>query len=102
MRLDDARAGQYQRPPARSRPRALGHDVVRLADAVREAALELPNEIESRLRRLGRHHIPARYPDAHPSGPPGAHYGASDADEAIADAEAVLAFADELWEGLRE
>jgi HEPN domain-containing protein len=78
-----------------------GHDVVRLAALAAEASLDLPDAIQARVRRIGRHYITARYPDAHPSGPPGFHYGASDADEAIADAETILAFVDEAWEGLR-
>jgi HEPN domain-containing protein len=77
-----------------------GHDLVRLSDAVREAGLEVPAAAADAMRRLGRHYIPARYPDAHPSGPPGTHYGASDADDALRDAGTVLTFVDSLWEGL--
>jgi HEPN domain-containing protein len=79
-----------------------GHDVVRLADSARAASLDVPLAVEDRLRRLSRHYIPARYPDAHPSGAPGAHYGASDAEEAIGDTVEVLAFVDRLWDGLHE
>lgn len=77
-----------------------GHDLVRLGELAREAGVEVPDEIAAVLRRLGRHYIPARYPDAHAMGEPGAHYGDSDAREAIADAEAVLAFVDRAWSGL--
>ena len=77
-----------------------GHDVLRLAALAREASLDVPEEVENRLRRLGRHYIPARYPDAHPSGPPSLHYGASDAEEAIADAVEILGFVDRTWDGL--
>jgi HEPN domain-containing protein len=45
-------------------------------------------------------YIPARYPDAHPSGPPGMHYAGSDSSEALADAGRVLSLVDGLWETL--
>jgi HEPN domain-containing protein len=77
-----------------------GHDLVRLGEAIVEVGLGLPDKVADALRRLSRHYIPARYPDAHPSGPPGAHYGASDAEEAIDDAARVLAFVDETWAAL--
>jgi HEPN domain-containing protein len=51
--------------------------------------------------RPSRHDIPARYPDAHPAGPPAAHYRSSDATDALADARAVLAWADAAWELVR-
>lgn len=77
-----------------------GHDVVRLGDLARDAGIAPPAPLVDALRRLGRHYIAARYPDAHASGPPGPHYGESDATQAIADAEAVLAFVDATWKGL--
>ena len=78
-----------------------GHDLVRLGDALDEAGVEVPREIGDAMRRLGRHYIPARYPDAHPGGTAGAHYGETDAVEALADAQRVLAFVDSAWESLR-
>lgn len=77
-----------------------GHDLVRLGELAREASIELPDDVAAALRRLSRHYIPARYPDAHPSGPPGPHYGASDAREALADAGRVVDFVDRAWDGL--
>lgn len=78
-----------------------GHDLVRLGELAAEAGVDVPADVAAALRRLSRHYIPARYPDAHPSGPPSAHYGASDADEAVADALRVLEFADGEWERFR-
>lgn len=78
-----------------------GHDLVRLAELGAEGGLEVPPEVSDALRRLGRHYIPARYPDAHAAGPPGPHYGAADAEEAVRDAEAVLAFVDRTWGSFR-
>ena len=77
-----------------------GHDLVHLGGMAQDAGLEPPETVADALRRLSRHYIPARYPDAHPSGPPGMHYGASDAKEALRDAGKVLDFADRTWEML--
>lgn len=77
-----------------------GHDLVRLGELVREARLDLPENVAAVFRRLGRHYIPARYPDAHASGAPASHYGASDSDEAIIDAERILRFVDDVWGSL--
>lgn len=74
-----------------------GHDLVRLAAGIQEAGIAVSEEILAAMRRLSRHYIAARYPDAHPSGPPGPHYGASDSTQAIEDAEAVIAAVDEMW-----
>jgi HEPN domain-containing protein len=73
-----------------------GHDLVRLGEMLADIG-ELPVDIADALRRLSRHYIPARYPDAHPSGPPGIHYGSADSSQAALDAEAVLAHVDALW-----
>lgn len=62
-----------------------------------EADVALPDDVEAALRRLSRHYIPARYPDAHPTGPAGLHYGDSDAEEAIRDARCVHEFIDDAW-----
>lgn len=78
-----------------------GHDLVRLGEAARAAGLDVPPEVGDAFRRLGRHYIPARYPDAHASGPAGSHYGEADAEEALRDAKAVLRFVDDRWSSLR-
>jgi HEPN domain-containing protein len=77
-----------------------GHDLVRLGELAVDSGVALSRGTLDAMRRLGRHDIPARYPDAHPSGSAGAHYGASDSAEAIRDAEAVLAAIDEAWRSL--
>jgi HEPN domain-containing protein len=74
-----------------------GHDLVRLGEMAHDAGAGLRQEVLDAMRRLGRHYIPARYPDAHPSGPAADHYAASDSAEAIRDAETVLAAIDEVW-----
>lgn len=55
-----------------------GHDLVRLGEMLREAGIAVSDDVQAALRRLSRHYIPARYPDAHPSGTPSTHYGASE------------------------
>jgi HEPN domain-containing protein len=78
-----------------------GHDLVRFGQAIAEAGIGESQDIGDVLRRLSRHYIPARYPDAHPSGPPGTHYGASDAEQAIGDAREVINFVDRVWRDSR-
>jgi HEPN domain-containing protein len=78
-----------------------GHDLVRLGQLLADAGLTVPEALADALGRLSRHYIPARYPDAHPSGTPGGHYRESDASGAVADAQAVLAWVDETWGALR-
>ncbi len=77
-----------------------GDDLVRLGEMARAAGLELPEDVAATLRRLGRHYIPSRYPDAHAAGSPGSHYGPEDSREAMADAERVLAYVDATWRSL--
>jgi len=76
-----------------------GHDLVRLGAQLDEVA-RVPDEVADALRRLSRHYIPARYPDAHPSGTPGVHYAATDSIEALADTGRVLSHVDAVWERL--
>jgi HEPN domain-containing protein len=101
--------------PARSRLRwgqapvealsagAWGHDLLALGQAVQDALdASVPAGIQAALRRLSRHYIPARYPDAHPSGPPGACYGREDSEQALHDRDLVSSFVDDLWRQLEE
>jgi HEPN domain-containing protein len=74
-----------------------GHDLVRLGEQLADVA-EVPSGVLDALRRLSRHYIPARYPDAHPSGTPGMHYAESDSSEALTDAQSVLSHVDAVWE----
>lgn len=77
-----------------------GHDLVRLGEMAQAAGLDVPDEVWAALRRLGRHYIASRYPDAHAAGSPGAHYGPEDAQEAVADAQRVLNYVDRVWGSL--
>ncbi|MGH9228818.1 MAG: HEPN domain-containing protein [Acidimicrobiales bacterium] len=49
------------------------------------------------LRRLSKLYIPTRYADALPGGDPADKFTDADANEAIADAELVLAEVDDVW-----
>ncbi|HXH07561.1 MAG TPA: HEPN domain-containing protein [Vicinamibacterales bacterium] len=77
---------------------AWGHDLVRLGEALTEATGQAPPPpVEAALRRLSRHYIATRHPDAHASGPPDVHYGPEDAAQALSDLDEILAFVDEIW-----
>jgi HEPN domain-containing protein len=77
---------------------AWGHDLVLLGHKAAEALGEpLPTATADSRRRLSRHYIPARYPDAHPAGPPADHYGDADAREALDDLQRILGFVDDRW-----
>jgi HEPN domain-containing protein len=80
---------------------AWGHDLVVLGDSLQTALQVSPTDtIGAALRRLSRHYIPARYPDAHPTGPPEAYYGREDVDTALADLQLILNHVDHLWSAL--
>lgn len=76
---------------ARSEPH-LGHHLPGLLESI-AADPPAPRALRAACRRLGRHYIPTRYPDAHPSGVPAEQYGPEDAAQALEDARAVLDFA---------
>ncbi len=78
-----------------------GHDLVTLGRAASDAlGGSLGGAAEAALRRLSRHYIPARCPDAVPSGSPGEHYGVEDSRQAIDDARLVASVVDEAWRRL--
>lgn len=80
---------------------AWGHDLVELGQTWADATGdEMAATTASALRRLSRHYIPARYPDAHPAGTPGVHYGADDSSQALADAAAISAAVADAWKTL--
>jgi HEPN domain-containing protein len=80
---------------------AWGHDLVALGKALEDALEEsVPPVIQAALRRLSRHYIPARYPDAHPSGSPGVYYGREDSEQALDDRDLVSGFVDDIWRQL--
>jgi HEPN domain-containing protein len=80
---------------------AWGHDLtVLVARATASLAPAWPSGLEDQAARLSRHYIAARYPDAHPGGPPSQHYRPSDADQALADAAELQRAVDGAWHAL--
>lgn len=68
------------------------HSVARLLEEL-GGAVELPQGLAERARRLDRHYIPTRYPNAWPELPPHRHYSRGDAEEALAAAAEVVELA---------
>jgi HEPN domain-containing protein len=72
---------------------AWGHDRVVLGRELgKQMKTALPADVEAALRRLSRHYIPARYPDAHPTGPPSNYYGSEDSEQAMTDYRTIREF----------
>jgi len=70
---------------------AWGHVLIALLDALPENA-KPDADLMDRARVLDRHYIPTRYPNGFERGAPMDFYSQKDSDEAIANAEAILAF----------
>jgi len=70
---------------------ARGHSVWGLLQEL-PRSLQPPDDVVQAGRRLDRHYIPARYPNAFPAGAPCERYTATDAEEAVRDAERIVAF----------
>jgi HEPN domain-containing protein len=82
---------------------AWGHDVARLGATVERVLGErLGNELADGLKRLARHYIPARYPDAVPGEAPSSYYSERDARAARSDANLVLEAVQRWWTALLE
>ena len=70
---------------------AWGHDLTALLAAL-PGDSRPPADLLDRARSLDRHYIPSRSPNGFAAGTPRDHYTAREADEAIADAEAIVEF----------
>jgi HEPN domain-containing protein len=70
---------------------AWGHVLIALLDALPDQA-KPDTELMDRARVLDRHYIPTRYPNGFERGAPMDFYSQKDANEAISNAEAILAF----------
>jgi HEPN domain-containing protein len=81
---------------------AWGHDLGPIERSV--AAVfgdDWPPGLDEPAMRLGRHYLPARYPDAHPTGAPEERYTAADARAAHDDAGSLVAAVDAMAAALR-
>lgn len=56
------------------------------------AFLDIPSDVENAGKALDHHYIAARYPNSFESGAPADYYTQRQADEAIGDAEEIIAF----------
>ncbi len=82
---------------------AWGHDLVELGRVLSGVLGDtLSESLRTALQRLSRHYIPTCYPNAHPAGSPGDHYGSADVEQALADLEAIRRFVVSTWGGLTE
>ena len=70
---------------------AWGHDLTALLGAL-PAASQPPADLVDRAKALDKHYIPSRYPNGFAQGIPRDHYTAREAEQAIADAEAIVEF----------
>lgn len=79
---------------------ARGHDLVELAKVAQGEGIEVPTPALDAMRRLARTYTNARYPDTHEAGTAADHYGESDAEQALVDAETVIELVNRSWEEL--
>ena len=68
-----------------------GHVVRRLLEEL-PASVAVPRDLLDAGRVLDAYYIPTRYPNGHPAGAPGEHYGRLQSDEAIRHARAIVEF----------
>lgn len=73
------------------RSAAWGHDVTQLLGAL-PAPHQAPPDLLERGKALDKHYLPARYPNGFAAGTPRQHYTRRDAERAVEDAEAIIAF----------
>ncbi len=73
------------------RTAAWGHDVTHLLAAL-PPSHRAPSELVERAKALDKHYLPARYPNGFASGTPREHYTRREAEQAVADAEAIIEF----------
>lgn len=82
---------------------ATGHDLPAFGRRLSEALdTEISGAVDAALKRLSRHYIPPRYPDAHAADGPETHYGPEDGIEALADTDVVIDFVVSTWQALVE
>ncbi|RME38016.1 MAG: HEPN domain-containing protein [Planctomycetota bacterium] len=70
---------------------AWGHVVRRLLEQL-PASVTVPADLLDRARVLDAYYVPTRYPNGHPAGPPGEHYGPLQSEEAIRYAGQIVDF----------
>jgi len=86
-------------PSARRRG---GHDLPQLVVRAAGALGTDWSAITDAAEELSRHYIPARYPDAHPSGTPYDHYNPTSSGLAFGYADSIVDAVDAVWAQLCE
>jgi HEPN domain-containing protein len=74
---------------------AWGHSVADLLNVLAESR-PVPNDLMESGYELDKAYIPARYPDAHPSGSPRRRYTETEATRLVNHAEAIVLFCENL------
>lgn len=74
---------------------AWGHSVLDLLDGL-PAETPVAEQIRRAGRSLDKHYIPARYPNAHPAGTAARYYGEEEGRKAVADAEQIVTWCDQI------
>ena len=68
-----------------------GHDLTRLIELL-PPSHRAPADLVDRGKALDKHYLPARYPNGFAAGTPREHYTGREAEQAIADADAIIEF----------
>ena len=71
---------------------AWGHSVTELLEALQGRLPPLDPLLLDRARALDKLYVPTRYPNGLPAGAPADYFTSGEAERALADAEAILAF----------
>ena len=69
---------------------AWGHSVTELLQALRLQVATIDDQLVDRARSLDKLYVPTRYPNGLPAGAPADYYTRTEAERAIADAEAIV------------
>jgi len=71
---------------------AWGHSVTELLEGLRETVAGIDEALLDRARALDKLYVTTRYPNGLPAGAPADYYTRAEAERALADAEAILAW----------
>lgn len=78
---------------------AWGHSVADLLDELADSH-PVPDSLRDAALELDKAYIPARYPNAHPSGSPRRRYTRVEAERLVTHAEAIVRFCEDLLSSL--
>ncbi len=81
------------------RPRT-GHMLPLLLEALEQLGVAVPSNVREACMRLNKLYTPTRYPDVWSEGIPEDYYTRSEAEEAIAQAQLVIDWVEQVWRRL--